>query len=389
MIRIAHVITDLRMGGAQIMLVKLLSAMDGGAFEHVVVSLSDRGVLSEAIERVRVRVYPLGMRRGIPGPFAIGRLASVLRRVRPDLVQGWMYHGNLAATAGARIALPVSVPVLWNIRHSLHELDKERWLTRQVIALGARLSRSPMVTLYNSHVSLEQHRDFGYRTADQQVIPNGFDLDRFKPDGAIRAQMRAALAIADDEIVIGNIARFHPTKDHATLLRAAAIARAEHPRLRLVLAGAEVCGTNQQLTRLIGELGLGNSLILLGPQDDIPALMQVMDIYASSSLAEAFPNVLGEAMACGIPCAATDVGDSAQIVADTGLTVAPEDPSALAQAWIRLIDMGARGRTELGESARRRVQEHFSLEAIARQYGDLYVSAALGTPSSMETEGAN
>ena len=144
--------------------------------------------------------------------------------------------------------------------------------------------------------------------------------------------------------------------------------------VRFILAGTEVEPSNRELMNLISSLGLEPSVRLLGRRNDIPEITAALDIASSSSYGEGFSNAIGEAMSCGVPCVVTDVGDSAWIVGDTGKVVPPRDPTALANALRELVNMGAVARRALGERARQRVVENFSLEAVVRQYEDLYES---------------
>jgi glycosyltransferase involved in cell wall biosynthesis len=375
-----HVITGLSTGGAETMLLKLMSAASG-RIEHVVISLGDAGTIGPRIAALGVPVHCLGLKRNAPNPFKALSILTLARRVTPQLIQGWMYHGNLMASmataALGKSAPHKKVPVLWNIRQTVYDLRRERWLTAKFIRLGARLSAHPAAIIYNSRTSAGQHEDLGYRAEKRVVIPNGFDCEALCPDDAARSEMRAELEVTDDTILIGLVARYHPMKDHAGFLQAAGIIARSHPHVRFVLAGTGVISKQSELAEGIRQNGLQNRLILLGERSDIPRLNNSFDIGCSASAwGEGFSNSIGEAMACGIPCAVTDVGDSAYIVADTGLVSPPRAPRALADAIVQLIDMGRTGRQQLGAKARKRIETEFSLPAIVQRYEELYVTLA-------------
>ncbi|ABA58932.1 glycosyltransferase [Nitrosococcus oceani] len=375
MINVVHVITGLNVGGAERTLLRLLANRTASRFNPSVISLLDKGVIGPQIQSLGVPVYPLGMKRGIPGPRVLIDLRRLLKKLDPDVIQGWMYHGNLAATVAAS-SLGRRVPVLWNIRQSLYGLAKERWLTRQVIYGSAWLSRSPKIILYNSKTSASQHEAMGFKPQKTRIIPNGFDCNEYYPDKRMREQVRKELEIPLNTLLIGLIARYHPMKDHSNFLRAAAeLMKAEEGmRIAFLLAGRGIDLPNGPLIELIGRLGLGSKVYLLGERQDISRLMMALDIATvASAWGEGFPNVLGEAMACSIPCVATDVGDSAYLIADTGKIVPPKNPQALAAAWQALIGVGVKGRKGLGEKARRRIAEHFNLSEIVHQYEQLYL----------------
>jgi len=372
-----HVITGLTTGGAETMLLKLLSAASEN-MEHVVVSLGDEGTIGPRITALGVPVHCLGLKRNAPNPFKMLSTLPLARRIDPQLIQGWMYHGNLMASMAAS-ALRKSeshkkVPVLWNIRQTVYDLLRnERWLTAKLIRLGAHLSARPAAIIYNSQTSAIQHEDLGYREEKRVIIPNGFDCQVLRPDDAARKAVRAELGVTDDNILIGLVARYHPMKDHAGFLRAAAIVAQDHPHVRFALAGSGISAQQQELAKGLKQTGLHDRVTLLGERSDIPRLNNAFDISCSASAwGEGFSNAIGEAMACGVPCAVTDVGDSAYLVGDTGLVVPPRGPQALANAIVRLIDIGNAGRRQLGAKARKRIETEFSLPAIVQRYENLY-----------------
>jgi glycosyltransferase involved in cell wall biosynthesis len=239
--------------------------------------------------------------------------------------------------------------------------------------LGALLSRRPAAILYNSHISAKQHETLGYHSDKRRIIPNGFDCEVFRPDPDARTRVRNDLGINDNVLVVGLIARYHPMKDHRNFLAAASIFHGFAPDARFVLAGAGVDPRNKNLTTQLEDLGLARHTYLLGERADVAALNASMDIATlSSAWGEGFPNVIGEAMACGVPCVVTDVGDSSFVVGDTGRVVSPRNPEALAHAWRELVEIGWTARHQLGMKARRRIQANFSLDVVVRQYELLY-----------------
>lgn len=368
--RILHVITDLVTGGAQMMLLRLLSRHQVD-FDTRVISLSDEGTLGPRISELGIPVYGLGIRASVPNPFRALSIVRFVHRFRPQLMQGWMYHGNLMASL-AGVFPQNRVPVLWNIRQSLYDIATERRLTAAVIRVGAFLSHQPATIIYNSELAARQHEAIGYEAQKRVVIPNGFDCQMFCPDAEARKQVRVQLGIGQDAILIGMIARYHPVKDHASFLRAANLVARTHPHVRFLLVGEGVTVEERALTKLIREQHLESRIFLLGERLDTPRLTAALDIACSASLGEGFSNTIGEAMACGVPCVVTDVGDSTLVVANTGLSVRPNDPEALAQAIDHLVDAGPEQRRQLGVAARRRIQTEFSLPTIAHRYEDLY-----------------
>lgn len=368
--KVIFMITGLNTGGAEMMLLKLCSKLDRCRFAPGVISLSDKGVIGPRIEALGIPVYALGMRPSRPSLTGLLRLRKLILALRPNLVQGWMYHGNLAASLVAG-----SASVVWGIRQSFYGLDKERVLTRWVIRLGAVMSRSPRAIVYNSRTSAHQHETFGFDKSRTRIIPNGFDTEVFCPDENAHACIRQELGLSENVVLIGLIGRYHPMKDHRNFLQAAALLGKEFPDVHFLLAGSEVNVENPALGAMIEEFELGDRVFFLGERKDIPQLNAALDIASSASAwGEGFANVIGEAMSCGVPCVVTDVGDSAWIVGDTGRVVPRRDPAALAAAWKSLIMLGDNERQALGIRARQRVIEKFSLESVVKQYEDLYES---------------
>jgi len=371
---VVHIITGLSTGGAEQALYNLLAGGLAQSGNTAVLSLRDEGAYGRKIRDLGVPVYTLGMRRGLPGPGALTRLRALVRQQQPDLIQGWMYHGNLAAWLAQRMALGRPV-LVWNIRHSLYGLSGEKRMTRQVIRANRLLSRWADAILYNSELSRKQHAAFGFADGRGRVIPNGFDLDRLRPDREQGAQVRRTLGIPDTARVVGHVARFHPMKDHALFLRAAVRVAEENQDVCFLLVGREVELENPALKELIPK-DLEDRFLCLGERQDIVSLMQAMDLFCLSSWSEAFPNVLGEAMATGVPCVTTDVGDSAFIVGDTGVVVPSGDDDALFNGLMGVLDKAPEGRRALGRGARERIEANFGLAAVVDQYANLYENLA-------------
>lgn len=371
--KICHVITDLNTGGAQTALCRLVQTLRPPACEHVVVALGAPGTMSAQLADV-AELHHLGMHPGRVLPHDVLRLRRLLRASGCDVVQSWMYHANLMS---AMADWNGAMPVVWNIRHSLHALANEKRTTRWVIRAGARLSHRPARIIFNAAVSREQHVAFGYDNERSVVIPNGFDTGVFTPSASERARLRAELDIAPDVLAIGLVARVHPMKDHANFLHAAKHLIGACPRSVFVMAGEGADAGNRELGARIDALGLRDRVRLCGRRTDITALDNALDIACSASAwGEAFPNATAEAMACGVPCVVTAVGDAPAIVGDTGAVVPPRDAVALSAAWARLAALGEQGRRELGRRARQRIIEHYAIGLGAHRYAELYRNVA-------------
>ena len=359
--KIIYVTTALRIGGAEAMLARLAGARPAVFDEVAVVSLLPATAHADRLRRTGVNVVELDF--GSAGGIVSGlfRLVRLIAAVEPDIVQGWMYHGDLAAL----VALLASgrrrtTRLIWSIRCSDMDLRRYGTALRLVVRACTMLSRYPDVITANSHAGLKFHLAAGYRPRRAEIVANGIDLDQFKPDPAARAAVRGELGIAAEAIVLAHVARVDPMKDHECFL--AAMAELPHVRAMLIGAGTE-------------RLEAASNVIRLGRRDDVPRLLAAADVVVSSSrFGEGFSNAVAEGMACGLPAVATAVGDVALLVGDTGLVVPPNDPSALAAAVRLLTSESVAARAERGARARARIVENFSMQRAIDHYSRLYES---------------
>jgi glycosyltransferase involved in cell wall biosynthesis len=374
-IKLAHIITGLNTGGAEMMLSKLIEGMKREVFSQEIISLTDIGPVGEKLAKMGYPVFALGMSRNVPDPGAFIRLVSYLKKNRPHLIQTWMYHADLVGGLAAKFS--GKIPVIWNIRHSNLNPEGNKRTTIWTAKMCAHFSHwIPVKIVCCSEASKHIHTELGYDSEKMIVIPNGFDLTAFSPDPEARISVRKELGIPENSLIIGLVARFDPLKDHGNFLRAAGILienlTLSTQEIHFILCGNGVIWENEFFVKKINGYGLKHWVHLLGRREDIPRLTAAFDIASSSSSGEGFPNVIGEAMACGVPCVVTNVGDSALIVGDAGIVVPPKNPEALAEAWLNLIKAGKKERKRLGERARRRVLENYNLPDIVERYETLY-----------------
>jgi len=372
-LRVCNVITGLGQGGAESFLERLVLATEGKGLSHLVVSLTDEGVHGPRLAAAGVPVVALHGR----SPFGVIRLVQKLVKLfkveRPGVVNTWMYHANLVGGVAARLAGPL--PVVWNIRANrvTRELAKDATVAlARLSGVAARWLCRCVVT--NSERGLATHVSWGYPRDLFTMIPNGFDLERLKPDCVLRGEARAALGIAPDQLAIGMLARRDPFKGHGTFIQAIASARMP-PRTMFIMAGPGVSDGDPEMSSLCRDAGVAG-VRLLGPQENVQRYFAALDVFTLPSLDEGFPNVVAEAMACGVPCVVTDVGDAARIVGDTGLVVPPRSPAAIADAWRYLAELSPQEREALGTRARERIRVAFSLDSVVRRYQDLLAWAA-------------
>jgi len=373
-LRVLHVITGTTEGGAETMLLNLLKGTDASCFQSKVISLGPKECMGEEYEAAGVDIRYLNASSSLKMPAVFPGLVKEIRGFRPHVIQGWMYHGNIAASAGCLFAMSPAA-VLWNVRHSLEDMGKEKRLTTAVIRLGSFFSSRVKRVVYNASSSARQHQAIGYSRDNAVIIPNGFDTGRFRPSAAVRKSARSLARAGDENLLVGMVARYHPVKGHGDFLNAAAACSRLIPGMKFMLAGEGIDNSNGELTRRIRELGLEDSFTLLGHRNDLERLYPGLDLLVLSSLSESFPNVLGEAMSCGVACVCTDVGDCREIIGDTGIAVPPGRSDLLAKAIVELMSAPGYIRLKRGAGARDRIRKIFSLQSVVDRYEALYRTA--------------
>lgn len=366
---VAHVITELGDGGAEAALYRLCTAP--GAGNHHVISLMDDGKYGPLLRAAGVQVTCIDMPRGRVTPLGLWRLWRCLRDLRPAAVQTWMYHADLLGGIAARLAGIRNVN--WGVHNSVLVPGQNSMGTIVIARICAGLSYVvPRTIVCCARKAAEVHADLGYRATAMRVVPNGYDLTLFQPAADQRSAVRAELAVGNDD-VIGFVARYDPVKDHANLLRALAILKARGTCPRCLLIGSGMDTANIPLMTEIARHGVADRVMLLGRRADVPALMNALDIHVLSSSAEAFPNVLAEAMACGTPCVSTDVGDAVDIVGESGWIAPPGDPGALAAAIeTALVERHLPDWPARRQRARQWIARSFSIGQMSRGYRDVW-----------------
>jgi glycosyltransferase involved in cell wall biosynthesis len=369
--RLLHVITDLGTGGAEIMLLRTIAAQLRQDIECCVASVKGDGPVQKELESLGVPVIDLGASSLAVCWRAVVRLRRVLREFAPDLIHSWMYHAN-AVTQLATLVGATHPPIVSAIHHTCDDERAAPVARHLVRRLDGLLSRRSAAVIYVSARSIEQHRQLGYSSTNAVFLPNGFDLHLFSPSTRLRNEQRRCLGLHDGEFTIGCVARFAPAKDHETLLRAAAEFISNSPNSRFVLVGRGVSHDNPEFSALMSRYRLDDRCLLLGERRDLPALFAAMDVACLSSRTEGLPLSLGEAMASGLSCVATDVGDCAWMLGDTGIIVPPNDHRALVSAWRHLETAGDDARAALGRRARARIEQQLSMQTYLARLHDIY-----------------
>ncbi len=367
-IKIAHISTSLETGGAEVQLLRLLDKIDKTKFEMMVISLHEETYLADQVRELGIPVHSLYLKREITN---IKKAYKLLKEFNPDVIHGTMYEGGVMGTLFNKF-LPKKPPVIWTVHEGLEHYRQEPLRKQIQLRFWSLLSNLPECMMYVSHLNAKQHLNWGFKNRKALVLTNGVDTKRFKPSPAARKSIRKSLYIPDDSFVIGITARFHPVKNHLSFISAAAILSETHPNIHYIMVGTNIDEDNELLTEAIDRFGLGKHIHLLGNRDDIPQIVNAYDVASLTSLGEAFPLTLGEAMATAVPCVATNVGDNKYILGETGRIVPVNDDDALAAAWKELVEMDKDEFKKLGEAAYQRTHEKFTLAQQVKQHEELY-----------------
>lgn len=369
---VVHIIITLNVGGAELMLKRLvegLNRQDG--MKHSVISLTDIGPVGEQLEKFGIEVRALGMRNIASLPNIFFKLRSELKKRKPDIVQTWMYHADFLGGLAAK-SLGID-NIIWGIRTTDVKLGRSK-LTVYLRKLCALISfYIPKVIVCAADAGRKTHEQVGYDPRKMKVIPNGFDLNVFNSSFQQRKSLRIECGFSDSDIVIGSIGRFNPIKNQKLFIESAALVAKQYPNARFLMIGCNNTWNNIELVKWINQHCLEDKFVLLGERSDIPVCLSVMDIFCLHSKTEGFPNVLGEAMAMGLPCVATDVGDSRVLLGKTGKIVAVE-ASSIYRGIAELLDLDERSLAELGAQASYHLRDNYSLSKIIKEYSNLYKS---------------
>lgn len=361
--RLTFLIRSLENGGAERQLITLVKALDKDKFDVSLICFYGGGVLEKQIEKnSEIRLLSLEKK----GRWDLVKfwysLFFCIKEIQPDILYGYLGASHLM-TIFLKKFYP-SIVMIWGVRSSYVDLSRYDWLENLIFKLQCFFSHFADLIIVNSYSGRDYHLAHGFPDSKMRVIPNGIDTEQYQPKPELKSNVRSEWGVTKETFLIGRIGRLDPMKDYPTFLKAAALFYKQKKDARFVCVGSGTGYYLQELLQLAKELGIGEQVIWAGARSDMAAVYSALDIACSSSYGEGFPNVIGEAMACGLPCVVTDVGDSAWIVGDTGIVVPPQDPEALAAG---LLSCRERNLYQMGHKARNRIIDNFSVEQLVKQ----------------------
>ena len=358
--KIIFITRSLNCGGAERQLVLLAKGLHQDGYPVTVAVFYPGGPLQKDLDDSGIPVVCLKKRGRWDMFHFLWYLIRTIRHERPTLIYSFLGIPNILAVM-LKPLFP-HIHVVWGVRASNMDLAQYDWLSRLSYRVECRLSRFADLIIVNSYAGKDHAVANGFPSNKMIVIPNGIDTEYFRLDRRGGERVRRAWGVAENEKLIGLVARLDPMKDHPTFLRAAAILSRERADVKFVCVGDGPGAYSQKLHELAHQLGLDGRLIWAGARNDMPAVYNALDILSSSSYGEGFSNVIAEAMACGVPCVVTDVGDSHLIVGNEGQHVPPKNAELLAGAVLTQLALNNRGIVQ-----RNRIVSEYSLAKLCEK----------------------
>lgn len=368
--KVLHIIIGLNVGGAELMLKRLvLHSQQKGEYQHEVISLTDLGLIGKDLREAGIRVYTLNMRSALSIFSIYFSLKKLLKEIKPDVVQTWMYHSDLI---GGLAAKSVGIDnIIWGIRNT--ELDSNSGIIKKAIRKACALlsDRIPQTIVCVASKAKTLHGNIGYCEEKMLVIPNGFDIKRFNVDNELGCKYRDELKIQHDKLVIGNIGRFTPAKNQVNFIKACILLLDKGYDFDVIMAGRDISINNSEIKNLIGSR---KNFKLVEELNQPEKFYNAIDVFCLSSITEGFPNVLGEAMATERVCLTTDAGDAREILGNCGYHINDPSSDAIAEALeTHILSKDLSSLMGIGKIARMKIVDNYSLDKIVLDFEKLYL----------------
>lgn len=367
--KVMHVITGLSDGGAEAVLYRL--CQHDKEDNHYVISLQNEDKYGPMLRDLGIDVYSLDFSNGKIRVFGLFKLFFLIKKIKPDVIQTWMYHADFIGGVVGRIAGVKNI--FWGVHHTTLVREKSKRSTILIAKVNAFLSKYvPKKIIYCASKSREVQESIGFNKSKGIVIPNGYDVTSYTQNISMGKAFRDEINVSDNTFLIGHVGRYNPQKDHKTLIESLSILRENKLNFRAIIVGTNLDNSNYEIKELLNDKNMQDHVFLLGRRSDIPFVMNGIDLFVlSSAFGEAFPNVLNESMACGTPCVATDVGDSSVIIGETGWIANVQDPASIAKSIIEAADEKLFNNSrwlQRKNDCQERIIENFSIEKMVKRY---------------------
>lgn len=370
--KIIHIISGLKSGGAERSLFNVCNSNISDYFKQSVICLGDKAIYGDKLVELGVEVYYLNFKNSNKLNAFIN-FKNIIKKISPDIVQGWMTHGNFASVL-AYFILAGRPSLFWNIRQTVYKLKHEYILTRFLFLINILLSRIPNGIISNANISIKQLIKFGYKNDSFFLIPNGFDTNYWKPDPKLRQIERNKLKFNDNDFVLGYVGRYHPMKNIKLLLESFNKLSQQNSKFKLVIVGQNLNSYNIKEKSIIDMISQ-HQILIIDNTEDVKKYYNIFDLLILCSVwGEGFPNVLGEAMSCELCCISTPVGDAPDILEDVGYLVPLDDVDFLIEKVKNCMD-NPEELNKLGRKARIKIVNQYSMEKTINSYLNIYLNS--------------
>ena len=363
--KLIFIAPDINSGGAENILFNVAKTLNKK--DIVIISLTDIGFYGSKLKNYGYDFYALKMKKNIFAIFKFIYLIILIYKYKPLIVHTWLYRANLFGGVAAKIAGVNKI--YWTIHHDFEYSNFLMMLEMKILILLS--SFIPKKIIFGSDISKKNHILNGYSKDKSIIINNGVSTKIFKPNKKFRIDFRKALGIEEDCLVLGNIARYHPLKDHETLFKALQIIKNKGLRFKCILIGSGFTNKIKKIKERINYYELNQNLIIYGQTFKINEIINAFDINILTSKKECSPISLLESMSTGVPCISTNVGDASQLIMDAGWTVQISDFKSLAKL-IQKIYLDKNIIKIKSKKARKRVEMFYLLEIMIEKYKALY-----------------
>ena len=370
--KIVHIISGLKSGGAERSLFNICNSNISDYFIQSVICLGDKAIYGDKLEELGVEVYYLNFKNNNK-LYAFLNFKNIIKKISPDIVQGWMTHGNFASVL-AYFILSGRPSLFWNIRQTVYKLKHEYILTRFLFLINILLSRLPNGIISNANISIKQLIKFGYKNDSFILIPNGFDTNYWKPDHNLRQIERNKLKFNDNDFVLGYVGRYHPMKNIKLLLESFHKLSQQNSKVKLVIVGQNLNNYNINEKSIIDMIPQ-NQILIIDNTEDVKKYYNIFDLLIlCSAWGEGFPNVLGEAMSSELCCISTPVGDTPDILEDVGYLVPLDDVDLIIEKVKNCMD-NPEELNKLGRKARIKILNQYSMAKTINTYLNIYLNS--------------